>query len=647
MKIRNIVYSLFLSAFFLQGFSQKTIVSRAEKDYDRFAYVDAIDNYEKVAEKGYQDEKMFQKLGNAYYFKAELPQALKWYDQLFAVYPNQEPEYFYRYSQALKSTGDYVKADQILEQFNQKKGNDKRGILFKENRNYLEEIKANSSRFQVVDAGVNSKFSDYGSSFFGTKLVFASARDTGGVSKKVFKWTNKSFTNLYWSEMKPDGEMGTPERFERKINSKFNESTPVFTKDGQTMYFTRNNFLEGKRGKDANKNTLLKLYKATIDKEGEWRNVTELPFNSNNYSVAHPALSVDEKTLYFASDMTGTLGQSDLFKVKINEDGTYGVPENLGPEINTEGRETFPFVSNDNELYFASDGRPGLGGLDVFVAKIEVDQSFYGIQNVGEPINSKQDDFAFLIDSKNRNGFFTSNREGGKGYDDIYRFVENKKLICEQTLTGLVTDLDSGQILPNAKISLFDKNFKPLQVMQTDEQGRYSFPVDCGKTYYVRGEKEEYQTKEASVTTKISSGSKDFPLVLERRIKPIAVGTDLAKTLDIPLIYFDLDKSFIRKDAAYELAKVLEVMRQYPEMKIEVRSHTDSRQTAKYNKILSDKRAKSTVDWLVKNGINSVRLIGNGFGESQLVNHCAEGVKCSEEEHQANRRSEFIIVSMR
>lgn len=647
MKIRNIVYSLFLSAFFLQGFSQKTVVSRAEKEYDRFAYVDAIDNYEKVAEKGYQDEKMFQKLGNAYYFKAELPQALKWYDQLFAVYPNQEPEYFYRYSQALKSTGDYVKADQILEQFNQKKGNDKRGILFKENRNYLEEIKANSSRFQVVDAGVNSKFSDYGSSFFGTKLVFASARDTGGISKKVFKWTNKSFTNLYWSEMKPDGEMGTPERFERKINSKFNESTPVFTKDGQTMYFTRNNFLEGKRGKDANKNTLLKLYKATIDKEGEWRNVTELPFNSNNYSVAHPALSVDEKTLYFASDMTGTLGQSDLFKVKINEDGTYGVPENLGPEINTEGRETFPFVSNDNELYFASDGRPGLGGLDVFVAKIEVDQSFYGIQNVGEPINSKQDDFAFLIDSKNRNGFFTSNREGGKGYDDIYRFVENKKLICEQTLMGLVTDLDSGQILPNAKISLFDKNFKPLQVMQTDAQGHYSFPVDCGKTYYVRGEKEEYQTKEASVTTKISSGSKDFPLVLERRIKPIAVGTDLAKTLDIPLIYFDLDKSFIRKDAAYELAKVLEVMKQYPEMKIEVRSHTDSRQTAKYNKILSDKRAKSTVDWLVKNGINSVRLIGNGFGESQLVNHCAEGVKCSEEEHQANRRSEFIIVSMR
>jgi outer membrane protein OmpA-like peptidoglycan-associated protein/tetratricopeptide (TPR) repeat protein len=646
MKIKNLLCSLLLSIFIVQGYAQKATVSKADTNYDRYAYVDAIANYEKVAEKGYQDEKMFQKLGNAYYFKAELPQALKWYEQLFTLYPNQEPEYFYRYSQTLKSTGDYTKADQMLEQFNAKTGNDKRGILFRENKNYLEEIKANSGRFQVVDAGVNSEFSDYGSSFLGNKLVFASARDTGGVSKKVFKWTNKSFTNLYWSEMKPDGEMGAPERFDRKINSKFNESTPIFTQDGKTMYFTRNNYLEGKRGRDASKNTLLKMYKATLDKDGQWNNVTELPFSSNEYSVAHPALSIDEKTLYFASDMPGTLGQSDLFRVKINGDSTYSSPENLGPEINTEGRETFPFISNDNDLYFASDGRPGLGGLDVFVARIEVDQSFYGIQNVGEPINSNQDDFAFLINSKNRNGFFTSNREGGKGYDDIYRFVENKKLTCEQTLSGVLTDLDSKEVIANTKMSLFDSNFKPVQVTQTDAKGYYSFGVDCGKTYYVRAEKDEYQTKEGSVKTKVYSGNKDYPIGLERRIKPIAVGTDLAKTLDIPMIYFDLDKSSIRKDASYELAKVLTVMQQYPEMKIEVRSHTDSRQTEKYNEKLSNRRAASTVAWLVKNGINSVRLVGKGFGESQLINHCKDGVKCTEEEHQINRRSEFIIVSM-
>jgi outer membrane protein OmpA-like peptidoglycan-associated protein/tetratricopeptide (TPR) repeat protein len=647
MKIKNIVCGTLISALSFQGFAQNASVVKAENNYDRFAYVDAITTYEKVAAKGYNDEKMFQKLGNAYYFKAELPQALKWYDELFTLFPEQEVEYYYRYSEVLKSTGNYDKADKMMEQFNLKSGADKRGMLFKENRNYLEEIKANSGRFQVVDAGVNSEFSDYGSSFLGTKLVFASARDTGGVSKAVFKWTNSSFTNLYWAEIKADGDMGKPERFNRKINSKFNESTPIFTQDGKTMYFTRNNFLEGKRGKDANKNTLLKLYKATLNQEGTWDNVIELPFNNNEFSVAHPALSIDEKTLYFASDMPGTLGQSDLFRVKINEDGTYGIPQNLGPEINTEGRETFPFISSDNELFFASDGRPGLGGLDIFVARIETDGDFFGIQNVGAPINSNQDDFAFLISSKNRNGFFTSNREGGKGYDDIYRFVEIKKLECDQTLSGIVTDLDSGLILPNAKMSLFDLNFKPLQVAQTDEHGRYSFPVDCGKSYYVRTEKDEYQTKEESVKTKSLSGNKEYSVALEKRLKPITVGTDLAKTLDIPIIYFDLDKSFIRKNAAFELAKVVVVMQQFPEMKIEVRSHTDSRQTAKYNMKLSNKRAKATIAWLVENGIDSRRIIGKGYGETQLVNNCADGVKCTEEEHQANRRSEFIIVSIK
>lgn len=646
MKIKNIVYSVILSVFAVQGFAQKATLKKAESKYDRYAYVDAIDNYKKVAEKGYQDEKMFQKLGNAYYYKAELEESLKWYDQLFTLYPNQEAEFFYRYSQVLKSSGNYTKADQILEQFIFKVKEDKRAVLFTENRNYLEEIKANSGRFSVVDAEVNSEFSDYGSAFVGTKLVFASARDTGGVSKKTFKWTNKSFTNLYWAEIKPEGGMGKPERFERKINSKFNESTAVFTQDGQTMYFTRNNFSEGKRGRDASKITLLKIYKSTLNDKGEWDNVEELPFNSNNYSVAHPCLSADEKTLYFASDMPGTFGQSDLFKVAINEDGSYGNLENLGPNINTEGRETFPFISGDNELYFASDGRPGLGGLDIFVAKMEVDNSFYDIQNIGEPINSSQDDFAYIINSKNRSGFFTSNREKGKGEDDIYRFIENKKLTCDQSLFGIATDLETREVLAGTKLTLFSKDFKPLLVTESDADGRFSFPVDCGKTYYIRGEKETYQTNEVYVRSKSYTKNKEVSVVLEPRLKPISVGTDLAKILDIPIIYFDLDKSFIRKDASFELAKVLAVMQEYPNLKIEVRSHTDSRQSAKYNEKLSEKRAKSTVAWLVENGIDPSRITGKGYGESQLLNQCADGVKCTEEEHQANRRSEFIIVSM-
>ncbi|KFF01634.1 OmpA family protein [Flavobacterium hydatis] len=645
MKIKTLLYSTILSILALQSYGQKAAIDAANKKYERYAYVDAIITYERIAEKGYKDEKMFQKLGNAYYFNAELPQAEKWYSELFAMNQNQEPEYYYRYSQALKSIGNYSKADKMLEEFNKKSGNDLRAKSYDNNKNYLEKIKANSGRFDIADANINSIYSDYGSSFLDNKLVFASARDTGGISKKVFKWTNQSFTDLYTAEIKAGGEMGKPELFSKKINSKFHESTPVFTKDGQTMYFTRNNYLGHKKGKDSKEVTLLKLYKAIL-KDNEWSNITELPFNSNNYSVAHPALSLDEKTLYFASDMPGTLGQSDLFSVTINSDGSYGVPMNLGKTINTEGKETFPFISGDNELYFASDGHQGLGGLDVFVSKMRNDNSFGEVQNVGAPINSSQDDFAFLIDSKNRNGFFTSNRSGGKGYDDIYRFLERRKLTCEQLLSGIITDKETGAVLAGSKVSLFNDKLELITTITTNLKGKYEFDVECGKVYSVRAEKEEYETKEEKIVIRNITGKTELPLQLEQRIKPIGVGTDLAKTLDIPIIYFDLDKSFIRKEAAFELEKILAVMQQYPKMKIDVRSHTDSRQTAKYNIALSDRRAKSTIAWLVKNGISSDRLTGKGYGESQLVNHCSDGVKCSEQEHQANRRSEFVIISI-
>ncbi|WP_281297598.1 OmpA family protein [Flavobacterium limnophilum] len=649
MKIQNFIYSAILFAIVHVGHAQKAKVAGADKQYERYSYVDAIATYERVAEKGYKDEKMFQKLGNAYYFNAELEKAAKWYEALFAMNQEQEPEYYYRYSQCLKAIGDYAKADKMLESFNKKSGNDQRAKLFEKNKDYLAEIKANSGRFNIEDAGINSEFSDYGSSFSGNKLVFASARDTGGVSKKVFKWTNQSFTNLYSSEVNSSGKLEAPKKFNKGINSKFHESTPVFTKDGNTMYFTRNNFLDGKKGKDSQKITLLKLYKATLE-DGQWKNVTELPFNSDQYSVAHPALSVDDKTLYFASNMPGTLGQSDLFKVNINNDGSFGTPENLGKTINTEGRETFPFISEDNELYFATDGRPGLGGLDIYVTKILDNGSFGDVQNIGAPANSSNDDFALLMDSKSRNGFFTSNRTGGHGYDDIYKFTETRKLACEQILKGIVTDREDRRILPQSKVSLFDEKFQLLKETTADLNGAYRFEVVCGKVYYVRAEKTDFETKEATIAIPKASGESVLALLLDKRIKAIAVGTDLAKTLNIPIIYFDLDKSFIRKDAAFELEKVLAVMKQYPKIKIDVRSHTDCRQTAKYNEALSDRRAKATVAWLIKNGIEANRLTGKGYGESQLVNDCGceptNKSNCTEAQHQANRRSEFIIVSM-
>lgn len=650
----------------LTAIGQKNETADADKKYDRYQFVDAIEVYEKAAEKGYKDEKIFQRLGNAYYFNAELTKAVKWYDQLFDLNAEQEPEYLYRYAQCLKAAGNYKKADEILTEFNKKINTDKRGILFDINKNYLEEIKANSNRFEIADAGINSALSDYGTTILNDKLVFASARDTGGVAKKTFKWTNKSFTNLYSAALMPDGSVGTPERFQKNINSKFNESTPVFTQDGKTMYFTRNNYLDGKRRKDEKKVTLLKLYKATLIQD-QWQNITELPFNSDQYSVAHAALSPDEKTLYFASDMPGTFGQSDLFKVSINEDGTFGKPENLGTEINTEGRETFPFISGDNELYFATDGRPGLGGLDIFVSKINSDLSFEEVQNVGKPVNSKQDDFAFVINSKSRSGFFTSNRENGNGLDDIYRFTETKRLICEQDLAGTVVDAESNEILANASLILFEENSNSVVTVSSDEKGNYVFPkVICGKKYSMRISRNGYETKTVSVTINKRTGNTTLQILLEKifvpivakqietkkipatLIKPEAVkeGIDLAKLLHLPMNFFDLGKATIKKVSEPQLKKLVDVLNQYPTMKLDIRSHTDSRQSALNNQILSEKRAQSTKNWLLKKGIDASRLTAKGYGETQLVNKCADGVKCTEKQHQLNRRSEFIIISM-
>jgi outer membrane protein OmpA-like peptidoglycan-associated protein/tetratricopeptide (TPR) repeat protein len=645
MKNKIILFITVLTAI-TSSYAQEGAIKKAEKQYDKFAYIDATKTYERIAEKGYKSADMFQKLGNAYYFNADLAKAAKWYGELFAMNTEVSPEYYYRYSQALKSIGEYQKADEMMATFNQKVTDDSRGKRFTEKKNYLEVIKANSGRYTIEDAGINSAFSDYGSSFSGTKLVFTSARDTGSFSQKKHKWTNQNFTNMYAAESGTDGALGTPEKFAKNVNSKFHEATPVFTKDGKTMYFTRNNFNNGKIGKDASKVTLLKLYKATLI-ENKWVNATELPFNSDNYSTAHPVLSPDEKILYFASDMTGTHGQSDLWKVKINDDGSFGTPENLGDTINTEGKETFPFVTDENELYYATDGQPGLGGLDIFMSRLNADGTLTAPINIGEPANSPQDDFAYLIDTKTRKGFLSSNRDGGKGFDDIYKFLETRKLIFEQELSGLITDSETGAPLANTKITVLDEKFNKIKEVVSDDKGVYDLgKLESGKTYYVRAEKEPYETKEQKVTLGFDKDKTDLPIQLEKIIKTVTVGDDLAKAFGIKIIYFDLDKWNIRPDAALELEKILDVMKQYPNMKIDVRSHTDSRQTFKYNEKLSDRRAKSTMAWLVKNGVDETRLTGKGYGETQLVNKCSDNVQCTEEEHQANRRSEFIITAL-
>ncbi|MCD0471835.1 OmpA family protein [Flavobacterium sp. JAS] len=627
----------------LNSYSQNKTAS-ADKKYDDYAYINAIKTYERIAEKGYKSADMFKKLGNSFYFNSEFDKAAKWYGELFAMNSEIEPEYYYRYAQSLKSSGDLVKANQILDLFNQKTKNDSRAKLYETNKNYLAEIKANSGRYKIEDAGINSKYSDYGTAFYLNKIVFTSARDTGNFGQRKHKWTGEHFTNLYQSDIDEYFNPNAVKKIKSKINSKFNESTPVFTKDGKTVYFTRNNYIDGKKGKDGNKTTLIKIYKASFEND-KWANIIELPFNSDTYSTAHPALSADEKTLYFASDMPGTIGQSDIYKVSINSNGGYGTPENLGPTINTEGKETFPYVTDDNEIYFASDGHPGLGGLDVFVG--EIDQNgVSNIQNLGADINSPNDDFAYVIDTKSRRGFFSSNKEGGLGSDDIYKFLETKLLRCVQELSGIVSDTQTGIILPETKVSLYDSQHILISTTISDQKGFYSFAVECGKIYHVRAEKKEYATKEVSVTINTQSGKTNLPITLDKTSCQVVIGDDLGKCFGIKMIYFDLDKSNIRAEAAFDLEKILDVLNQHPTLKLDIRSHTDSRQTVFYNKQLSERRAQATMKWLIKNGISPNRLTAKGYGETQLINGCSDGIICTEEQHQMNRRSEFIIRAL-
>lgn len=618
-----------------------------DKQYDGLAYVNAIKTYERLVTKNIKSPEILQKLGNSYYFNADLLKAGTAYKQLFALGEPSEPEYYYRYSQCLKAAQDYAGADEMLTKFKQKSGNDLRSKLAVSQKDYLNVIKRNSGRFTVKDAGINSQYSDYGSSYYNGKLVFASSRKNAEVNGNYSAWTGEKFTDLFQADMDLAGNLSSVSKLSSTINSKYNESSPIFTKDGNTVYFTRNNFNNGKRSSDAKKTTLLKIYKATYS-NGKWGNVLPLPFNSDDYQVAHPALSVDENTLYFASDMPGSLGQSDLFKVSINGGDSYGNPVNLGNKINTEGRETFPFVSKNNELLFASDGHPGLGGLDVFSSKI-TDGNFGEVINMGEPLNSSFDDFSLVLDSSNKLGYITSNRPSGKGNDDVYKVQATDKVNdsngCNQSLLGTVTDQSTGNTMAGAKVILFDASMNQVKEMKTDANGKYDFgAVPCGSRFYVRTSQPEFITVETPILVSNTTGITYSPVLLGKLTKPINEGDDLAKLLDIPMIYFDLDKSFIRDDAAVELSKILDVMQQNETLRIDVRSHTDSRNTAQYNADLSNRRAKSTIAWLVSKGISAARLTGRGYGESRLTNGCIDGVKCSEEEHQANRRSEFIVM---
>ncbi|WP_062053372.1 OmpA family protein [Aquimarina longa] len=644
---------LFVFTLFFLGIttlcSQERKLKKAKEQYDKYQYIDAQKTYLKVAKKGYKSADLFMSLGDSYYFNSQFKEAQKWYKELVDSFPEEvEPEYYFRYAQTLKATENYKESDVYMQKFAKLSKDDLRAKLFLKKPDYLNQIDFQSGRYEIANASINSSFIDFGTAYYQGNIVFSSSRDTLILKKTIHQWNDEAFLNLFEAEYDSvNNSFSKIKRFDKKINSKFHESTPVFTKDGKTIYFTRNNFNNREFGRDKNGINKLKIYRSYKNDQGKWTTPESLPFNSDEYSVAHPMLSNDEKTLYFSSDMPGGKGASDLYEVRIDADGNFEEPKNLGDRINTEGKETFPFVSIDDHLYFSSDGHLGLGGLDVYVTNLNpITKKEELVTNVGKPVNSPKDDFAFIINNTSKRGYFSSNRSGGKGSDDIYSFIQLEDLRnpCEIIIAGAVTDKDTKEPLAGTKVSIYDNNNALINSTVVGDNATYSQLVECESGYFVRAEKEGYVTLEKLVNTLAESKTLDTPLMLEKKIKSADVGDDLAKVLSLKPIYFDFNQSYIRSDAAVELAKVIEVMNQYDQMKIEIGSHTDSHGEDAYNLYLSEKRAEATLNYMIDKGISPDRLTAKGYGETQPINDCGDETNCKKEEYQLNRRSEFIII---
>lgn len=499
-----------------------------------------------------------------------------------------------------------------------------------------------NSKYDIRNLSTNTKYSDFGLSFTADgKVVFASSKGGG----KKWKTNNEPYLNLFLGEMDKESLVGELEPLSRKINSSMHESNAVFTSDGKTVYFTRNNILNGKKRRDKKGVNNLKIFRAILGEDGKWDGLEELPFNKDSYSVGHPALNEDETILYFTSDMPGGIGETDLWKVEVLENGSFGEPINLGEGVNTSSREMFPVINN-GVLYFSSNGHQNnLGGLDIYKAEI-VNGGFENIRSVGIPLNSAADDFSLIQTNEGtemKSGYFSSNRLGGKGNDDIYYFEETPPavVVCEQYVKGKVIDKRTFNPVVDALVTLKGEHGDTIKQVKSDREGKYSFTISCEKNYHITAVKKPYRKAEKSFSaTDVHGIVVNLSLEMDEFVN---VGDKLL--VNINPIYFDFDEFKIRKDARIELNKVISIMKKYPALIIETGSHTDARGNDLYNIKLSSLRASSTVRYIVSHGISLDRITGQGYGEKVLTNHCSNGVRCSKTEHQLNRRTEFVILN--
>lgn len=634
MKTYILYICLFLSSITL--YSQSGKINHGDKLFDKFSYVKAIEFYQAAYDKDPNNIYVNKQIGDCYMLLREPQKAVKYYKKVVKS-NNVEPKYYYVYAQSLRASGEYKKSEKWMRKFKATGVVDSRVDQFFNNLDFVDVLLKRKKRYNVTNSPLNTVNSDYGAVKYKGDTYFVSAREDEDASvKRVYNWNNQPFLDIF----KVNDSTNTITRMEEGVNTKFHEGAACFTPDGKYMFFTRNNYFNKKEIKDDKNVNNLKIFKAEwID--GKWQNSQPLFFSSDSYSVGHPSISADGKKLFFTSDMPGGYGGTDIYVSEIHDRGGVRKPLNLGATINTEGNEMFPFYhSSENKLYFSSEGHIGLGQLDVFVAD-HTDDGYINVINLGDPINSPSDDFAFNINESGANGYLASNREGGVGDDDIYEFTR----AIDLTLKGIVTDKVTHEPLENATIILSDSEGKIIYEIQTGFDGYYEKVIERDHNYQLNGDKPKFENKIEAFNSYNQESYTEMVVNLE--LDPLKDMNILAD-LSTDIIYFDFDKSIIRDDAKPELNKIIGVMNKYKNMVIHIESHTDSRGTAKYNERLSSRRAAATYNYFIEKNIAPERITSyKGYGEYKLTNNCGDGVICDEDQHQANRRTEFVIEKIK
>jgi outer membrane protein OmpA-like peptidoglycan-associated protein/tetratricopeptide (TPR) repeat protein len=629
-NFKTLLFITLMSSFCLTA--QNKLTKRADKQFDRFEFVNAAESYNKLVEKGHGDSYIYNQLAESYYNIFNTVEAEKWYAK--ALESSDNPEMIYKYSQMLKANGKYQESNDQMDRFASMRPSDHRASAYRKNPEYLPKILKQGKKFNVQNASFNSTQSDFGGTVNDGKLYIASGRND---SRKTYGWNDQPFLDIYTLSKNSDGTYQTATLANDDINTKYHEGLTTFSPDGKTMYFSRESYFERDFQKDSLNGTRfsqLYLFKAT--KLGaDWDTVESLAINSKNYSVKNPSLSSDGSTLYFSSNMPGGFGDFDIYKASINTDGSIGEPQNLGQKVNTEGQEMFPYISSNNTLYFSSNGHLGLGGMDVFYTK-EIDDKVAPIRNIGLPINSSGDDFAFTINEETEEGFVSSNRDGGQGSDDIYTFKKLQPL-CDVLIAATVLDDKTREPISGASVTLFDSEGNKVSSKTTNNEGVAEFIVECETESELEVTMNDYDSKKVNVAG-INEEENNVQISLDPIEKLI-----VADKIELAPIYFEYDKSNVTAQAAFELDKLVQIMNKYPDLVINATSHTDYIGSNPYNLRLSDRRAKTTVQYVISKGIDESRISGMGKGETEPKVDC--GTKCTDEERQLNRRSEFLIVS--